>query len=371
MTPHAETANTAPASAPRIRSIQEFRAVAALMVVGCHLAFVSGKYCGVQNGFLETLKWWGATGVDFFFIISGVVIYQVSLQRLGGFHRAAQFLYRRATRIYPTYWFYTTLALLLYLRSPAMINHGTLSNASILPSYLLSSAKHGLLIGQAWTLIFEVIFYLVFAVFILLANKRSLNWLLALWAVAIVAAEFASHGSIGVRWLALNPQVLEFLLGCLIAALLHLNRIGPRWGMALALFGFFGTAATTLWAVLEGMPAVQLLLIPKYRVVGFGLPFACLVLGVLALERAEKLPRRPWMEKVGDWSYSIYLLHVLLLNAIFRFATELIPALATTAGSFLLTACGIVAVLLCGWASYRFLEKPVLRTTGRVADWVW
>jgi exopolysaccharide production protein ExoZ len=361
---------TPSAPQPRIRSVQEFRAIAALMVVACHIASVCEKYCVGPNAFLENLHWWGALGVDFFFIISGLVIYQVASHHVGGIARASRFLYRRVSRVYPTYWVYTTLALIVFLRRPGLINGGTLTHASILPSYLLSTASHGLLLMQAWTLVFEVMFYISFAGLILIARtRRYLDWLLSLWALAIIATALILHQANG-PWLGLNLQVIEFLLGCLIGNLLQRNAIRAGWGLFLAAFGILGTIAATTAVIFEGTTSDQILT-PTVRVSGFGLSFASIVLGVIALEQAGKLSRRPFMEAIGDWSYSIYLAHIFIINGVFRFGVAVIPHLATPVGAVVLSIAGASAAILFGWASYNLLEKPLLRITGRAADWIW
>lgn len=80
---------------------------------------------------------------------------------------------------------------------------------------------------------------------------------------------------------------------------------------------------------------------------------ACLVIGVLALEKADLLPNLPGLAYLGDASYSIYLWHTLAIAVVvkFGFALALPVWLIVWGGALLGTLLGI--------ACYEAVERPL------------
>jgi exopolysaccharide production protein ExoZ len=89
-------------------SLQALRAAAALLVVLSHIGQAHGldsKLFGNENlGPLRALAGHlGGTGVDLFFVISGLIMVLTTAAAQRGPEGAAHFLWRRAARIYPPY----------------------------------------------------------------------------------------------------------------------------------------------------------------------------------------------------------------------------------------------------------------------------
>jgi exopolysaccharide production protein ExoZ len=93
-----------------LQSIQIMRGIASLLVLLNHISVKGYQY---GNGALKGFSVGGA-GVDLFFIISGYIMDQ----RLN----FSQFIIRRIKRIIPLYWLVTTIALIVYLYKPNLIN---------------------------------------------------------------------------------------------------------------------------------------------------------------------------------------------------------------------------------------------------------
>ena len=108
---------------------------------------------------------------------------------------------------------------------------------------LVPPARNALMIPQAWSLAFELLFYAVFAALFTLPRRGFLP-VLAAWAVGIVAAAVAGVWPAG-PWKLLDPLVLEFLLGCFAAALLR-NDHGLRWGRLALVLGGLGFIASAM-----------------------------------------------------------------------------------------------------------------------------
>jgi peptidoglycan/LPS O-acetylase OafA/YrhL len=82
----------------------------------------------------------------------------------------------------------------------------------------------------------------------------------------------------------------------------------------------------------------------------------CLVAAAVALEKRGIAPW-PWLQRLGDMSYSIYLSHILMI-AMTGFILEKLLR-----GSTYMAPLGVVAsigaTLLASWWTYRWLERPL------------
>src|SRR5687767_4316208 len=168
----------------KLNSIQVLRGIAAMTVVASHLVPLERKYFGEQ--LLPHFFDLGVSGVDLFFVISGFVMVTVTRGRRGGW-RTLEFLYSRATRIYPTYWFYFFITLCVFLAMPHWVNASENHQADLWRSFFLFPGQHLPLVLVGWSLILELWFYVVFAGLLLLDERMRLP-ALAIWAVIILAA---------------------------------------------------------------------------------------------------------------------------------------------------------------------------------------
>lgn len=65
---------------------------------------IEQKYGGTQT-ILPDFFNFGMFGVDLFFVISGFVMIAVTRGKFQNLKQATRFIYHRASRIYPAYWF--------------------------------------------------------------------------------------------------------------------------------------------------------------------------------------------------------------------------------------------------------------------------
>ena len=125
-----------------IKNIQALRAIAANGVLVSHLFIVEQKYSH-GGEVLSAHAHLGAFGVDLFFVISGFIM--ATIARNASWHK---FLFDRAMRILPPYWFYTTLILIVSFYVPAYVNSSFEHPPSISRSYLLIPDRVGPLLGE-------------------------------------------------------------------------------------------------------------------------------------------------------------------------------------------------------------------------------
>lgn len=331
-------------------SIQALRGFAALMVVLFHLRIVEGRF-GAGEALLPGALRFADAGVDLFFVISGFVMTTIAAGRYGSANEAGRFLVRRAWRILPPYWLYTTLVVALMLLAPGLAN-SSYGEQSILASYLLWPQEALPVLTVGWTLIHEAYFYLAMAIAIAILRESHLPWFLLGWAVVTLSM----YGAVGAPppWLAVlsSPMTLEFIAGAFIG--LYWRRL-PR-SLSLA------ALVTGMVLLLSGMVAANAAALsnhtPVLRVLAFGLPGALIVLGAASFEgmRSIRMPR--WSSELGNSSFSLYLGHVFVISA----AGRLWQASGHNTGAWQYAAFLVLAVVACvagGWLSYRWIESPL------------
>ena len=139
--------------------VQMLRAVAALAVVVHHTLEQSN---GAAHRFSpDWLTISGASGVDIFFVLSGFIMLHVSFRGTDAPPTPGAFLLRRATRIYPFYWL-CCLGVLTISAMGFLATHHFPASRVVAALLLLPGDT---ILGVSWTLVYEVYFYLLFAVF--------------------------------------------------------------------------------------------------------------------------------------------------------------------------------------------------------------
>ncbi|HEX7260204.1 MAG TPA: acyltransferase, partial [Luteolibacter sp.] len=324
------------------------RGVAVLMVLIYHMGIYEGK--ASADAILSKIPSMGQAGVDIFFVISGFVMITISVRPRKAEDKPGEFLMKRAIRIYPLYWFYTAVALAIFWLRPDLANRsGGVEQTSVPLSLLLLPDKSGApIVGQGWTLIHEMYFYLVFSLS-LIAKPFLRNRLLAVWAVIVVFGAYACNPSSNV-WLnlILNPLTLEFLGGCWIAWM-----VSNGWRK-------MGKTAFILGAislVYAGTPYFPKASVP--REFAFGIPALLIVYGAIAMERTSGFVGPRFLKTLGDASYSIYLSHIFCLSTCLL-VWKRFKAAGPVDNLVVIAAMGTVS-LAVGLASYRYLEKPLQR----------
>lgn len=340
----------------KIINIQALRGIAALLVVCFHLIPLEEKY-GAGESVLPGIFKHGMFGVDLFFVISGFIMTSITRGQFQSASNASEFLYHRASRIYPTYWFYSALVLIIFLIRPEWVNSAQGNQVNILSSFLLWPESTLPLINVGWTLIHEVYFYIVFSVLLVFLPEKRLGLALLLWAVAVVAADFSMATNNPVLNLVAHPLTLEFIAGCFLAILFHKD---TGWKFTV----FLAISSAIVFVILTGLNKSE---IPSdwWRVGIYGVPAAAILYCLVVAER-ENIVLNRYLAKLGDASYSIYLVHVLVLSAVGK-------ALYALSTSYLIPNAVMVIILcLCviasGLISYRIIERPLMKASRKLHD---
>ena len=161
-----------------IQSLQVIRGIAAILVFLYHGTGIIKENFGYHLA--QGIFAFGYSGVDIFFVLSGFIIFYTSENNNSNnlYIGPKEFLLKRFLRIYPIYWvavgFTLTLCIIgdVFFHTVSSSTMGFIEKGGvplILKSIFL--LPNGVILGVAWTLIFEVMFYILFGIFYFLSKR--------------------------------------------------------------------------------------------------------------------------------------------------------------------------------------------------------
>lgn len=322
-----------------LRSLQAGRGLAAIAVAAFHMSIIIPSKTSV----LSRLSQHGNAGVDFFFILSGFIIFYAHRDDLGHPERLLEYLRKRIVRVYPVYWFYTVIAMVIAIGFVGS-NHIALPSSIadwITTFSLVRITDSPMPLNAAWTLFYEIAFYGLFASLIL--NRRVGIAVFAIWALALIVLNRSTPIN-DVTGVWTSRLCLNFIFG-MIACWIH-ARIGWRAAACLVAAGVVSLGFAAVYAD-HGLGA------------NFGsllaLSFTCIVAGVAAIERRIPL-HFGVLSALGDASYTTYLAHghlePLLMHLLDRTHLSIAPDV-----SFVVVLTLTVALT---FVLYMMVEKPIV-----------
>ncbi len=339
----------------KLRCLELGRFVAALWIMLSHVL----DYIRIDpnlhgKNFLLPLQLPQPPAVVFFFVLSGFVMMLSHGHQFGQKHAALKFFWRRACRIYPAYW----LAMLLPLFLFAPPWPFWLQLMSLAP---IQTNEYD---GVAWTLRYEMAFYLFFGLGLLPVIGR---YILTAWIALVlvfwfpqglglpmphllaVAVVHAAQGKVTKMFI---YSLDELFLAGMAAALLYRYLLAkPGWCWpAIRLGGVcvFFDIYTGGFGFSYGAPCAFVL-----GGAGFGL----LIAGLGALEAAGRLRLGPWAQELGKISYPLYVIHdevILLFIRIFTNNPLTSGRLTPVLAAFLMLSLSLAATL----ALTYFFDQP-------------
>lgn len=329
----------------RLDGLQAGRAIAALMVVAFHAnTFILPDrfYDGAASARAFNM---GYAGVEFFFVLSGFIMYYVHARDFSRPERSLAFLRKRILRIYPIYWVIIGTLLVLYFAAPGRGPENARDPVAIVTSVLLWPMPELPIMRVAWTLQHEMLFYLVFTLSILNARIGLLAF--GLWMAGCIVAPLAEWVSYPVGFLLSAYNVL-FLLG--VGAALIFRRI-PQPASRLLLVAGMGLFLFTGLSEVYGLVAWD----KAWRTWSYGLGAT----GITAALAAGAVSPPRILTFLGDASYSIYLVHLPAMSILGLVLRKLGAPWALPPTAFLVLMILLSAVV--GSLVYAFVERPLLR----------
>ena len=334
--------------------LQSLRAVAAGMVVCCHLYLWGGKYFPNSN-VLPSGTIACESGVDLFFVISGFIMMHITPKAHRSWRDQAIFLFRRFARIYPAYWAVALPLLVIWFWHPKLINNYQGNQVDIPASLLLYPSQIGPVLIVGWTLVCELTYYLIASlIFYFEGLVRLLT--IALWLSVILISNVLHPLDYSNPWANtfLYALTIEFISGMILAHLLKMGlfRINP---LVAALMVIASLSIIFIAGSWHGTCAGNQARLP--RVLMYGLPAFTIVWMVLQMDIQGEWKFLKKLAPVGDRSYCIYLVHVPIIAFVYRVAAHEfhITGRFEVIGVMLMAIAALVIPVEC---LHRLIEKP-------------
>lgn len=384
-----------PGAAERHRSaaIDALRAVAAVSVLVFHTsAFTGQPTAGVPRALLRNLD----AGLVLFFVLSGYLISGPFVRALVGGRATpdlGRYALRRACRILPAFWVALAATALLLPAAPGGTGASGVEHWWQLPVHAL--LLQNLVPGQVqsllkvdWTLENELLFYLLVPLGAWAAarstRRRTTPERLAAMAAAVWAASgltaFAADqvapfttGSVIARY-TLPSVVGLFCPGIIVAVALTpagrraggipgaVNRLLARPRLTLASASALTVIGLVAWQASGSTTRRPYFLDVRWQLFAA----ACgLVLGVMVTHggRVHRFSRL--LAPIGLVSYGIYLWHTIVIRVLSSTGFHLSAVHGSGTGLLVNAALVLGLTLVPATVSYRLVERPALRWSGR------
>ncbi|NBB63344.1 acyltransferase family protein [Pseudomonas sp. ODNR1LW] len=305
-----------------------------------------------------------AFGVDLFFVISGFIMVYVSTPYISGKQPISGFILKRVARIYPLYIIVLALLLMIIFIQSFLSNTNNfdlsywriISSALLIPSYNSDGFVQPIL-GVGWTLSYEIYFYIIFAVSITVFRGRFLPALSIGIALICLLASFSGLANNAAIDFLANPIALEFVMGCWVG---HAVKRGLTTTIPII------TSATSV-IIIFAAPA--LLNNEELRVIYWGVPCAAITLSFVSINLNNfKLKPYRWLLLIGNASYSIYLIHILIIGIIgSRLAVNADRIFSSSYATTLAVFITIILSIAGGMILHLLVEKPIGE---RLTSWI-
>lgn len=308
-----------------------------MSVVFAHAALGTRDFVAPLPQIAQSVFSFGWLGVDFFFVLSGFIIYYSTSELERTWKSARHYVVQRTVRVYIPYLPISIALVLVYYYG----NVGNGRHWSILSSLTLLPSSLPPALSVAWTLQHEIVFYTIFAVGFFF---NRLLGVMCCWAVAIVVTSFLIV-PIAQPWAIVFDRInLEFLFGMLAAVVFTKgyarNSVIPYIVSATALYAWFIVSADRSNSVLVG------------------LAMAAAVVPIVYQDTLISRKYHKYLLLLGAASYALYLVHNPLISVTSRIAAKIYwlsnPWIALT--------FSIGASTVVGIAYHLWFERPATRS---------
>lgn len=334
--------------------IQILRGFAAIGVVIAHAAADLDRF-GVTSGRSSFFDLGGA-GVDLFFIISGFVMVYASEPLFGSFRGATTFFAYRLIRIVPLYWlvttFYLAVALLMPRLGGTLYPLKTIATSFLFIPYARPDGIMQPVLGQGWTLNYEMFFYVIFAIAVLLPRRGAVVLSSTAIVLVVIVGRLFVLPATASYWA--DPITCEFVLGMLLG-LAYRKGVKLRPSLCAALVSG-GIILLALGGYLEN----------SHRALTSGVPAAIVVAGATFGRFSLRSSLWKGLVILGDASYALYLLHEFPLQALTPTARWL--SVHLTQWLWLYMTLAVVASALLAVVVHYAFERPVTKALRRYAN---
>ncbi|WP_171172409.1 acyltransferase [Streptomyces sp. I05A-00742] len=331
----------------RLYALDGLRLIAALMVAAFHLMAYNGPGWTerVQTLFpvAHSFAYYGWTGVQLFFLISGFVICMSCWGKSAG-----EFAVSRVTRLYPAYWFGVLAAACALWLFPGVRDIPTLSGLAVNLTMFQDPLGVPRVDSVYWSLWVEMRFYLLFALVAWkgLTYRRLVAFCLG-WAVAGLLATKLDNGL--VRAVVMPEHCWYFIAGIALYLIYRFKPNALLWGIVAGCFLLGQHFLIAAHASNERYADIKAPLWPAAVL----LAAAFLAMSAVAVGLTNRITWR-WLPTAGILTYPFYLLHEDIGWIFIRHTEHRLHPYAVLAVLF-------AAVLAASWLVHRWIERPLGR----------
>lgn len=350
------------------------RALAVILVIYNHSMIIGSdnKYAeSIQRNFLF-LRHWTSIGLDLFFVISGLIMTIVTQSYLKKPSGWFNFFLKRMLRIIPLYWLYSIVVYFerYFLKHP--VEPGEIAKTILF--FPIFAAKDAIypIIGQGWSLTYEMYFYILIVVFLFFKSKNIFRVLLATLLILAIGGYFINPANVSLKFIC-TPILLEFALGVAVGIGYHyvtayyqklkLNTVktlsvtATIIGLLLMLASLFYNSehiSNPFYVITDNTIAMSRSLI-------WGVPCSIFVFGLLFMELSFNLQIPKSLIKIGDASFSGYLVHILVIITV----GKLYSKFGFNNGDAFIIIASILSIL-ASLPLYQYIEKPLLNISNKL-----
>ena len=334
-----------------LNSIQACRAVIAILIVMTHAnvsIFGKPKYFPERpfGDFFDFM----IAGVDFFFVLSGFLIYYAHTVDVGQPRALLSYLWKRYSRVYLLYWIVLAAVIPVFFFAPQFGSGHERDFWVIVRSILLvPEPSNQTILIVAWTLPYEMLFYFLFA--FLVINRKLGILLFGLWTIGSFFHQWFGSFPLNFVFSVFGLYIVAGMLACLTfqKCRIPLPRLVAFCGGAF----FFGAGIAHVYFGL-GYWAFNLSNIASS---------VMMILGFAEADRSQLLRPPGWLVYLGDATYSMYLVHFPALSVIAKLCKagrvdEYIPDVP-------LYFLHVVGAVMIGCVCHHVIEKPLLNWSKR------
>ncbi|OQY11534.1 MAG: hypothetical protein B6I31_04750 [Desulfobacteraceae bacterium 4572_19] len=336
------------------------RGIAAILVVLLHLgnAMAIKKYFAIQE-FSIPFSFGG--GIEFFFVLSGFIIFHVHKNDINQPKKIFNYIKKRITRIYPTYWIIFLSVFLLAIIDTALYDTVPHDLWTLIKALFLIPQDKDIIygwgtgapvIGVAWTLQYEMLFYLFFTLLIL--NK----WIgIMSGTILLFFSIYLSNNSAISFPLSFitNYYIILFFMGMMVSLILSSKKTAfnkPALYLSIGVLILIFTIIS--YFLIENILGDKITIF-------YGVASSFLILGLAQFEnRGFIIGGQKFIQLLGDSSYALYLIHYPLISIlckllIFLKVNEYGYAGAIFSYFFIFGFCIFISIIF-----HIIIEKPLI-----------
>lgn len=221
------------------------------------------------------------------------------------------FFIKRLFRVFPTYWFFTFIIIIAVELIPSAFIYNQYTAYTLIQSLLFIPHENvsGLgvypVLTVGWTLNYEVLFYSILAVCLAVFKRKGIYICCVL--ILLFPIVFYSFDNVTMSVIK-NPKMWQFVFGMAIGYIFLKYKI-----IEIPLF------KTGLISLIAG--GIVLSGIVGYGLIHTTISASLIVIGFILINNLfnEKNLLTQFLIKLGDYSYSTYLAHILVLGVLFNF----------------------------------------------------